>query len=142
MPATKRMWWEGELYYGVAGATATNKLVNVRDAQVQLEYDEGDTTVRGDGSAVPWETSRPTKRRLSITWTHIMKSDDTFLEAMRSAAHNASPVALRGKDHSAGKGPDGDFYLSCDHGKPYNGEQTLQFVAKPTDENRVFQGYV
>jgi hypothetical protein len=56
------------------------------------------------------------------------------LEALRVAAAAGTPVALRGLDYTAGKGPDFDYNLEVSNGQPVNGEQTLQFTAEPTEE--------
>lgn len=140
--ATKKMGFEGKLYYGVAGATASTEITNSRDITISYGHETGETTVRGDGSSVPIETGRPVKRQIGIQWTMLLKTDDTTLSALRAAVAAGTPVALRGKDYTSGQGPDADFYITCEHGKPIGGEQTLNFsTTMPTDENRVVTPY-
>jgi len=139
--ATK-MGFEGLIYYGAAGSTASTALTNTRDVSITLDSEDGDTTVRGDGSSPPIETTRVTKLKWSCEFTMLMKTADAELEALQVAAAAGNPVALRMKDHSSGKGFDGDVTLTCRDGKPLNGEQTKQFTAKPNGESRTPQLYV
>lgn len=143
MPTVTKMGFEGEIYYGVAGSTASTKITNCRDENYNLEKEDGDTTVRGDGSEVPVETMSPVLRRVSIEWTMLNKPADTTLAALLTAAYAATPVAIRTKDRASGSGFDGDCCLSVAHGKPFKGEQTYQFTATPTLESgRAPQLYV
>lgn len=141
--AVKKMGFEGLIYYGpAASGTATQQITNSQDITISYDNEEGATTVRGSGSAVPINTSRVTAKSVSIEFTMLVKSDDTILEALRVAEAAGNPVALRLKDHSSGKGPDGDFILSMQHGMPLKGEQTVKFTAKPNDDLRTPQLYV
>ena len=49
--AVKKMGFEGKIYYGTAGSTASNELTNSRDITYGFDTGDGETTVRGDGSA-------------------------------------------------------------------------------------------
>lgn len=140
--AVKKMGFEGLIYYGAAGSTASGQLTNSQDITVSYDNEEGATTVRGSGSAVPINTSRVTAKTVSIEWTMLVKSDDTYLEALRTAEAAGTPVAIRLKDYSAGKGFDGDCILSMQHGMPLKGEQTVRFTAKPNDDTRTPSLYV
>lgn len=134
MPTYTKMGFEGLIYYGAAGSTASTQLTNIRDETYTFEKEDGDTTVRGDGSAVPIETMTPVLRRVSLEWTMINKPADTELAAMLTAAYACTAIAIRTKDRSGGKGFDGDVYLTVEHGKPFKGEQTYRFTATPTLE--------
>lgn len=134
--AVKKMGFEGLLYYGAAGSTASTQITNCQDITISYDIEEGATTVRGSGSSVPINTSRVTALSLSMEWTMLVKSDDTTLEALRVASAAGNPVAIRGKDYSSGKGPDLDVILTMQHGMPLKGEQTVRFTAKPNDDNR------
>lgn len=139
----KLMGYEGQIFYGAAGATAATLISNSGDINYELDYDEGDTTERGDGTAPPIETARVTVRKVSaLSWTMLNKEGDTTLTSLLTAAYAATPVAIRTKDKAAGKGFDGDVYLKVKHGKPLRGQQTFEFTAKPTDELRTPQLYV
>lgn len=140
--AVKKMGFEGLLYYGAAGSTASGQVTNSQDITISYDNEEGATTVRGSGSSVPINTSRVTAKTVSIEWTMLVKSDDTYLEAMRVAEAAGTPVAIRLKDYSAGKGFDGDVILSMQHGLPLKGEQTIRFTGKPNDDSRTPSLYV
>lgn len=134
--ATKntKMAFEGQLYYGVAGATAATLITNCRDVTIGIDPERGDTTVRGDGTSPAVNSSRVVALSASLEWTMLNKADDTTLAALLAAAAAGTPVALRGKDYAAGKGPDMDYTLAVQNGQPHKGEQTYQFTAEPTDE--------
>lgn len=130
-----KMGYEGEIYYGVAGSTATTKITNSRDITISVDAERGDTTVRGAGAAPPVGTGQVTGVNFSCDWSMLEKSTDSTLEALKGAATSGTPVALRLKDHSAGKGFDGDVTLNMKKGKPLKGEQTIDFTAEPTGES-------
>ena len=129
-----KMSFEGLLYYGTAGTTASSELLNVRDVTINTTPQKGDTTVKGDGTAPPVSSSRVVQIDHTLEFTMLNKSDDTFRAAMLVKAAAGEPVALRGKDHTAGKGPDFDYTLDVTNGRPWGGEQTYQFSCEPTDE--------
>lgn len=136
------MGFEGLIYTGTAGSTAATLLENCVDISYDLTTETGDTTVRGDGTAPPINTSDVTARVASITFTMRNVASDTALENLRTAAAAGTLVAIRTKDHAAGKGFDGDCHLSVTNGKPLRGEQTLDFTATPSRHHRVPQLYV
>ena len=142
MPNVK-MGFEGMIYYGAAGATAAGLIENVKDITLNLEVERGNTTVRGDSSAPPIETEDVTIRRCGIEFQMINDATDTILQDLLDAVAAGSGVALRLKDYSAGKGPDGDYTLSVQWGKPLNGEQMITFTASPSRSyGRAPQSYV
>jgi hypothetical protein len=138
-----KMGFEGEIYYGAAGATAATLLTNIRDENYDFDHGSGDTTVRGTGAAPPIETGRATSRKVTLGWNMTNDPTDTSLAALLAAAYGGTPVAIRTKDRAAGKGFDGDVYLKVKHGKPLKGEQTYDFtVDTVTRENRAPQLYI
>lgn len=134
-----KMGFEGEIYYGAAGSTAASKLTNSRDITYNVDPEKGETTVRGAGSTPPINTERVTALGVSIEWQMLNKTTDSDLAALVTAAVAGTPVAIRTKSHSTGKGFDGDVNLTVRRGKPYKGEQTLDFTATPNDEQRTPQ---
>jgi hypothetical protein len=135
MAKETKMAFEGKLYYGVAGSTGATEITNCRDVTISWTTQTGDTTVRGDGAGPPVGSARVTRIDVEIQWTMLNKSDDVTLAALLTATAAGSPVAIRGKDYSSGKGPDYDVILSVQNGQPVNGEQTYQFTATPTEES-------
>jgi len=134
--AVKKQGFEGLIYYGVAGSTAATQITNSRDISENIDIEEGDTTVRGDGSAPPIHTSRVTGRMVGIDWQMLNKSDDATLTALRAAAATGIPVAIRTKSYASGLGYDGDMILKVKLGAPLKGEQTYDFSGMPNDDNR------
>lgn len=130
-----QMAFEGELYYGVTGSTAATRITNRRDITHNIDPKKAPTTVTGDGTAPPVTTERVVEIAIKIDWTMLNKTDDATLTALRVAAAAGTPVALRMKDATAGKGFDGDVTLTQDEGAPWGGEQTFKFTATPTDES-------
>lgn len=126
------MGFEGLLYYGVAGSTGATLLENCRDITVTGDVGRGNTTVRGDGTSPPIETGDVTSIKLGIEFVMLNSKTDAALEALKAAAAAGTAVALRGKDYSAGKGPDGDFTLSQSKPWPLDGEQVITFTGEPT----------
>ena len=141
--ANVKMGFEGLLYYGAAGATATTLLENCRDITVSREVDRGNTTVRGDSSAPPIKTSSVTARAVNIEFVMIHDITDTEFASLKTAAANGTAVALRGKDYASGKGPDADYNLSASDPWPLEGEQVVTFSCEPTrDHGRTPLSYV
>jgi hypothetical protein len=138
----KKMGFQGKLYYGVAGSTGTTEIGNSQDINETLDAEKGPTTVRGTGGTPPIETSSVTSLKYSIEWTMLEDATDSTLEALKTAAVAGTPVALRGKDHAAGKGPDMDVIVTFKKGKPLKGEQTVQFSAEPNGDARAPLLYV
>lgn len=135
MPTTpvKKMGFEGKLYYGTGGAQASTEVTNCRDVQYDNDLETADTTTRGSGSP-PIETGRPVRRTVSLSWTMLMKSDDTTLTALLAAARNGTVIALRVLPYSGGAGLDADAYIGCANGQPINGEQTVVFTLKKLED--------
>ena len=139
----KPMGFEGKLYYGTAGSTGATQLTGARDITITYGHSKGPTNGRGDGSAPPIKHERVTERTVEIKFTMVNNTADASLASMRTAAAAGTPIALRGIDYTAGKGPDGDFTLDMENGQPLAGEQTVNFTATPTDESgRTLSPYV
>lgn len=138
-----KMGFEGQIYYGVAGSTATTLLENVKDITLTMEPTKGNTTVRGDGSAPPTQTEDVTQIVLGVEFVMLNETTDTAFEALRAAAAAGTGVALRLKDHAAGKGPDADWTLGVSAPWPLEGEQVVTFTASPSRSyGRAPQRYV
>jgi hypothetical protein len=145
MPTVK-MGFEGKLYYGAAGSTAATLIQNISgDVTCEVSTEQGETTQRGDGASPPLVTQSVVARSVSITFSMLEKAagDDAVLEALKVAAAAGTAVALRMKDHAAGKGFDGDVILSMKTTQPAKGASGYEFTATPTlDGGRAPQLYV
>src|SRR5687768_11124783 len=125
------MGFEGEAFIGTAGSTAGTRLSNSTDIKFDLDIEEGNTTVRGDGSAPPIDTSSVTIRKWGAQVTMLNSTSDASLSTFRTAAVNGTPLAFRMKDYDSGTGYDGDVNVKFSHDKPLRGEQQLQFSVTP-----------
>lgn len=132
---SQKMGFEGILYYGAAGSQAGTQLENTRDITVEIDHETGDTTIRGDSSGPPIQTDSVTSRILNLEFQMVNETTDTSLEAIKVAAAAGTPVAFRGKDYAAGKGPDADFIVTVSNPWPLKGEQVVTVKAKPTRQS-------
>jgi hypothetical protein len=138
-----RMGFEGRIYRGTAGTTASTEMLSATDVSTSITPKKATTMTRGAGTAPPMETERVVSIGLSIEWTLLNKSGETHLDTLRAAAAAGTPVALRLKDYANGKGFDGDVTLEVKEGMPLGGEASYQFTATPTNEKgREPQAYV
>lgn len=136
MPAVKTyMGYETQLFYGTAGSTGATQITNAVDVDYNMDPERGETTTRGDGTAVPIVTSRVTALKPTITWKMLNKPADTTLAALIAAAKTGAAVALRTKNYASGSGFDGDVTLTCKQGAPLKGEGTFEFTAEATEES-------
>lgn len=138
----KKQGFSGEAFIGTAGTTGASRLTNSRDLTYQIETEKGDTTVRGNSDGPPINSEGVTARTLTGTIQMVNESTDTLLETMRAASFAGTPIALRLKDYSAGKGFDGDVNLSHSEPKPLKGEQVIEFAWTVNNSLREAQPYV
>lgn len=121
------MGYQFELFYGSAGSQAGTRVANSRDIKYAFGPVMDDVTVRGSGS-LPIKESEPVALELKdLSFNMLKKDGDTVLVALLGAAAAGTPLALRTKNTSTGKGFDGDVYLEVDEGAPLAGVQTFDF---------------
>src|ERR1700722_9433220 len=101
MPNVK-MGFEGQIFYGTAGATGATQITNATDVSYDLDPSKGDTTVRGTGTVVPIETDSVVSMKGSIEWTMINDITDTVLQALLTAAAGGGGRALPAKGGPGG----------------------------------------
>lgn len=127
------MGFEGILYHGTAGSTATTQMTNVRDIPtLSYEPTKGNTTVRGDSSAPPIHTEDVTKVTHQLEFTMLNDTTDAIVELLKAATTNGTAYAIRGKDYASGKGPDADYTFAMSNPWMLEGEQVITFTATPT----------
>jgi hypothetical protein len=127
----KRMGFEGKLYWGAAGSTASTELKIARDvsyafANVEAYISDRNTKidlydVAGVGFSLEFEVNN--------------QDTDSFITALRAAVIAGTAIAFRTRDKTSGWGCDGDFIVSDDEGQPLRDAQRLRISAKPTDKN-------
>ncbi len=137
-----KMGFEGLIYYGVKGSTASTLINNRVDVSFDTDPQMASTTVAGAGTAPPIESEDVCTVKWSSTLKMKNDTTDTVLTALRTAAAAGNQVAIRMKDHSAGKGYDGDCNVKESYGGTLNGEQTFDFTFTPNNKLRAPQLYV
>src|SRR5262245_2473907 len=118
MPGNTKMGFEGQIFIGAPGAVATNQVLNAVDANYNMDNEKGSTVVRGTGLTPPVGTESVTKIMASFEFGMINDITDSLLQMLLVAAATGAGIALRTKDHSAGKGYDGDSVVTMQHGEP------------------------
>ena len=127
--------FQGLLYYGAAGSTATTQITDARDISVKIEPEKASTTKRGDGLTVPIKTEAVVAIGWSMDFSIVNDSDDAVCAALFAAAVLGNPLAFRAIPYLGGLGYDGDCTFSFQHGMPLAGEQQCDITATPTCES-------
>jgi len=132
----KKAGWEGELFIGPAGTQAPTRVTRRRDLNYEALVEYADTTDAGSNTTIPVADARPVKVSPKVTFNMVLDTSDTALLTLISAATNTTPtpLAIYAKSYSAGKGFDGDCYISMKKGMPYQGETTYDFECTPTTD--------
>lgn len=121
------MGYEGLIYHGTKGSTATTQILNCRDVDYEVNPTTGSTKRRGDGSSVPIKTGEATGLEAKLTFNMIVEDGDTSLVALLAAARTGEPIALRYIRETGLLGLDADCIISAKEGAPLDGEQTIDF---------------
>lgn len=127
--------FEGQWFRGTAGSSAATQILNVVDANYNVDLEEMDTTVRGDGSTVPTKTGTVTAKAVSaLDLTMRQDVSDTNYVALETAARTGGIIAIKCKSYSSGKGYDGDVYVKMDEPQPLAGDKVVKFTFMVTDD--------
>lgn len=134
--AKKRQGYESALYYSNAGSTATTQITRVRDLEIDVTIDYGETTDRGSGSTIPHKDRGPVAIDCKITWSMSVKDSDTALTTLLAAACNTTPApkAIKYTNPVTGTVFDGDCYIKAKDGAPLAGSAVYDFEAIPTTD--------
>jgi phage head maturation protease len=128
---TKRLGFEGKLYWGAAGSTASTELKIVRDVSYKLEATQADISDRN--SIIDLVDVGGVK--FSLEFEVNNQDSDGFVAAVRAAAIAGTAVAFRTRDKTSGWGVDGDFIVGTDESQPLRDAQRIKVTAAPTDKN-------
>jgi hypothetical protein len=121
----KKMGYQGLLYYGTKGSTASTQVTKRVDATYEISVETGSTTSAGDGTSVPIETGEAVTLDAKITFNCIVDDNDAAVIAFQAAAATGVPIALRFIAFTGGAGLDADCVISVTRGAPLKGEQTM-----------------
>jgi len=130
------MGYQAQILIGTVGSTPSAQFKNVVDLEYNLEIEMGDTSTRGDGSALPVATEKPTAKKPEITFKSLSRPNDTILAALLAAGDAGAAMGVRYKNASSGKGYDGDMNVKWKNGAPLKGEQTFEFTLTANDQLR------
>lgn len=128
----RRIGFEGKLYWGTAGSTASTELTIARDVSYKAEQVKGDVSDR----ASLHEYERACMLKTSIEFEVNNDTSNAFIAALRAAVVACTPIALRTRDYSSGWGADGDFNVSIDESQPLKDAQRIKVSATPNNETR------
>ena len=129
-----RLGMEAKLYHGVAGATATNEMKNVKDVTLNLEKGEADVTTRGNQG---WRATVGTLKDGSIEFQMVWDSSDAGFAAIKTAYFTNTPLALLVLDAEDGEGLDADFSVTnFSRNEPLEEAITVDVTVKPTYSTR------
>lgn len=128
--------YQGQIYVGTAGSTASSQLLNVEDLNYDNDLEKVETTVRGDGLSIPLKSEDPVCLGASVTWSMFNKSSDTLLTSCLAAARTGALIAVRTKSYASGTGFDGDMTLTVTHEQTLKGASKYNFTGAPSTSLR------
>jgi hypothetical protein len=129
-----KLGMHAKMYYGPAGATATNELGNTKDVTLSLETGEADVTVRKNGG---WRAFVATLKNGTVEFEMIWDTDDAAFIAIQDAWLNSTALAFAILDGENGHGLDADFAVTnFTRNEPLEEAITVNVTIKPTYSTR------
>jgi len=123
----KKMGYQGLLYHGTAGSTASTQILRRVNCSVATSTAIGSTTSAGDGTSVPRETGAAVSISKKTTFNVIVDSSDASLPTLIAAADVGAPIAIRFVSFSGLTIVDSDVVLEYSVGSDIGSEQTIDF---------------
>ena len=135
------MGYQLQLFYGTAGAVATNRDENVLDINYDDNPSYSSTKQRGDGSAPPVAYEKCTELKHGFSFSKNNDPNDAALTLYRAAGRTGGVMAFVLKErNSAGVETiilNADFNVKASKKDPIGGESTFDFECTPSrDYNR------
>jgi hypothetical protein len=134
--------FEGLIYQGTAGTTASTLISNRVDVSYDIDPQMTPSHVAGAGTSPPKEAEVVTSVKFSLSLKMRNVAGDAVLTALRTAAAAGTPVAIRMIDATAGKGYDGDMNVKESWSGPLGGGQDFDFTFTTNNSLRTPQYYV
>lgn len=125
------------LYTATAGTKAVTPFLLAKDIDVDITFTRGDTTVRGDGTAIPKQTQINTQQIASITFVMEYDDGDAGVAAFMAAARTGAAIAVLTKIYVGDAYADefdGDVTVDVSHPGPLAGVQEVTVTCVPTKE--------
>jgi len=105
--------WQRMIYAGPPGSTASTLLEHAVDIGVNKATEEVDTSDRGDGTELPFNTFQPVARGAEVTFSTRYYDSDAILADLIAAAETGEAMALKIIRANGGtQEVDADFNLS------------------------------
>ena len=125
-----RTTFEGLLYVGTVNSTAATELTGIiGDVTMPFNPEANEVTPRGSRIKMV----QAGQADAGITFEHNWVPSDPALLIIMNAYAGGTPISVRGKDYSAGKGPDWDVIVTkFERKEPKGKQQTVDIELKPT----------
>src|SRR5262245_39416396 len=123
----RRVGFEGRLYWGPAGSTATTELTIARDVSYKFDPQKADVSDRA--SIIEYERTAMVKFQLEFETNN--DDSNAFVAAVRVAAAAGGTMAFRTRDKTSGWGCDGDFTIGLDESQALKDAQRIKITATP-----------
>ena len=129
-----RLGFQCKMYYGPAGAPATNEMTNVGDAEFNLSKSEADVTTRGN---LGWEATVGVIKQGDVSWDMVWDTDDSAFTYFLNCWLHDLPVAMKILDGAGGHGLDADFsVIDIGRSEPLKEAVKAKLKVKPTYSTR------
>jgi len=120
---------DARLYRGVAGATASTLMSNVRKVKLSREKAKADISRRGSR----WKLTRTTTIAASVEFEMLADDADADLAAIRAAWEGNTPLAFKVVDKENGHGVDADWEITkFDRNEDEEKEEVYSVSIEPT----------
>jgi hypothetical protein len=80
--ATVKRGFEGKIYIGTAGSTASTQLTERTDITYNMTMERAESTVAGAGTNIPMKTEEPVCVGVEISWKQRYTTEDTSIATM------------------------------------------------------------
>jgi len=132
---TRRIGFEGKLYWGTAGSTASTELTIARDVSYSIQPTTADVS---DRSSII-DHSRVAGVTVGLEFEVNNDNDNAFIAAVRAAAIAGTTIAFRTRDRTNGVGLDGDFNVGLDESQALRDAQRIGVTCTPNNDIRSVQ---
>lgn len=126
----KRMAFQGLSYVGTAGSTASTQMLGIVG---DVTYPDTVDKVEITGHTETVKNYAYGEEEFSVEFELIDDDSDATLALLLTCKAGKTPIAYRGKDFAAGKGPDMDFLVEkAERKEPKGKDQRWNFTLVPT----------
>ncbi len=125
--------FQGGVFIGTKGSTATSQLVERTDITYNISNERAESTAAGDGSSVPLKTEEVVCASVEISWSMIYKTEDTSIATMIAAAISGDLIAVKIRRHASDADVfDGDCSIDIGSSMPLKENAKIEIKASPS----------